>query len=357
MNDIDIESLLMEVTPQASSGEKDLVEDQAFTNLEIAIEGTPEREFGGKIVQEAKEPDWSDIQKAAIELLSRGHDLRVAMFLTRALLHTDGFNGLADGLAFLHGLIDRYWETLYPRLDPEDNHDPIQRINILAALSEGNDILGPLKKLALCQSPLLGRYCFRDILIAGGKIDATPNDKKPPPTMTDIEAALMDTDDRELSKNLSAIEASRHHLSHLKASLDEKISDFFSSSVPDFKPLSEVLSEMQATLEKYMKQDEKAQSTPQYPETSSNPGGNVLSAAGNTPLNPGALNTINSRKDVINLLDQICRYYQQHEPGSPVPLLLNRARQLVEKNFIEIIQDLDPDSAGKIKNLISGNET
>ena len=65
---------------------------------------------------------------------------------------------------------------------------------------------------------------------------------------------------------------------------------------------------------------------------------------------------INCRQDVIRLLDQICGYYQRNEPGSPVPMLLKRARQLVEKNFMEIIQDLAPDSAGKIKNLISGAE-
>ena len=63
---------------------------------------------------------------------------------------------------------------------------------------------------------------------------------------------------------------------------------------------------------------------------------------------------INSRKDVIRVLDQICSYYDQNEPASPVPLLLKRARKLVEKNFIEIVEDLVPDSAAQIKKLIGG---
>jgi type VI secretion system protein ImpA len=357
MNNIDIESLLMEVSPEAPSGEMDLGDDPAFIDLAIAIEGTPEREFGGKIMQEAKEPDWSNIQKAALELLSRGHDLRVAMFLTRALLRTDGFNGLSGGLALLHGLIDRYWESLYPRLDPEDNHDPIQRINILAALSEGEDILGPLKKMALCKSPRMGQYCFRDILIATGKIDATPNDKSPAPTMADIEAAFIDTEDQELSQNMTAIAAARRQLTRLQACLDETVADPYSSTVPDFKQLSEVLAEMNAILDKQLQQREPTQTATQHQEANTNPGDDVSSGAGNTPLIQGTLNAINSRKDVIHLLDQICRYYQQHEPGSPVPLLLKRARDLVEKNFIEIIQDLAPDSAGKIQTLIRGDES
>lgn len=357
MNDIDIESLLTEVSPEAPSGKTDLVDDPAFVDLAIAIQGTPEREFGGKIVQEAKEPDWSNIQKAALALLSRSHDLRVAMFLTRSLLRIDGFNGLSDGLALLHGLIDRYWESLYPRLDPEDSHDPIQRINILAALSEGDDILGPLKKMALCKSPRLGQYCFRDILIAGGKIDAAPNDKSPAPTMADIEAAFIDTDAQELSRNMAAIAAARRQLTRLRTCLDETIVDSYSSSVPDFKQLSEVLKEMNALLEKQLQQREPTQTTTQHQEANPNPGDDGPSTAGSSPLIQGTSNTINTRKDVIHLLDQICRYYSQHEPGSPVPLLLKRARDLVEKNFIEIIQDLAPDSAGKIQTLISGDES
>ncbi len=357
MTGIDIESLLKDVAPDAPSGESDLSSEPAFIDLEIKIEGTPEREFGGKIVQEAKDPNWQDVQKAALELSTRTHDLRVAVYLTRALLHTDGFDGLASGLALLHGLIGRYWDSLYPQLDPDDNNDPIQRINILASLSEGEDILVPLKKTELCGSKRLGRFCFRDMLIAVGKISATKNDKTPPPGMVEIEAAFKDTDFETIAAKQTAIKAARENLDKLKAELDRKVGESHSGSMPDFKSLSEVLTEMDAVMEKQL-QDRK-------PRPSSNPDSaaamdekdNVLSAG--SPATPQAspVSGINNRQDVIRLLDNICKYYEHCEPGSPVPLLLKRARQLVEKNFIEIIQDLAPDSAGKIKSLIAGNDT
>ena len=63
------------------------------------------------------------------------------------------------------------------------------------------------------------------------------------------------------------------------------------------------------------------------------------------------METISSRQDVIHLLDRICAYYDQYEPASPVPLLLKRARQLVEKNFVEIVEDLAPQAAEQIKTL------
>ncbi len=56
---------------------------------------------------------------------------------------------------------------------------------------------------------------------------------------------------------------------------------------------------------------------------------------------------IRSRQDVVQALDRICEYYDQIEPGSPVPFLLRRAQKLALMNFVEAVQEL---------NLIAGPE-
>ena len=53
------------------------------------------------------------------------------------------------------------------------------------------------------------------------------------------------------------------------------------------------------------------------------------------------------------MLDKICQYYARSEPSSPVPYLMKRARRLAEKNFMEIIGDLNPDALEQI-NKITG---
>ena len=62
---------------------------------------------------------------------------------------------------------------------------------------------------------------------------------------------------------------------------------------------------------------------------------------------------VESREDVLRVLDQVCTYYELFEPASPVPFLLKRAMRLVEMNFMEIIEDLAPDSMGHIE-MITG---
>jgi type VI secretion system protein ImpA len=65
---------------------------------------------------------------------------------------------------------------------------------------------------------------------------------------------------------------------------------------------------------------------------------------------------INSRQDVIKVLDKACEYFSRHEPSSPVPLLLQRAKRLVAKDFMEIMRDLAPDGVTQAQ-TITGAET
>jgi type VI secretion system protein ImpA len=48
------------------------------------------------------------------------------------------------------------------------------------------------------------------------------------------------------------------------------------------------------------------------------------------------------------MIDRICDYYARQEPSSPVPLILMRARGLVDKTFIDIMRDLAPDGLAQV---------
>jgi type VI secretion system protein ImpA len=62
-----------------------------------------------------------------------------------------------------------------------------------------------------------------------------------------------------------------------------------------------------------------------------------------------ASGSINSREDVVRLLDRVCDYYARVEPSSPVPLLLVRAKRLVNKDFLEAIRDIAPGGLAEVK--------
>ena len=53
------------------------------------------------------------------------------------------------------------------------------------------------------------------------------------------------------------------------------------------------------------------------------------------------------------MLDRACEYFHRYEPSSPVPLLLERAKRLMSKDFVEILRDLAPDGIAQFE-VVSG---
>ncbi len=79
---------------------------------------------------DAPQGDWQRERKTADfkvvitlagdALATRSKDLQLAAWLTEALLRQQGFSGLRQGLDLLHGLIENFWDTLYPEVDDGD---------------------------------------------------------------------------------------------------------------------------------------------------------------------------------------------------------------------------------------------
>jgi type VI secretion system protein ImpA len=70
---------------------------------------------------ERKLADWPLVVKTAGETLAtKSKDVQLAAWLTEALLKTQGVGGLRDGLDLLKGLIEGFWDTLYPEIEDGD---------------------------------------------------------------------------------------------------------------------------------------------------------------------------------------------------------------------------------------------
>jgi type VI secretion system protein ImpA len=330
MSIIDVDALLSEVPSEA-------LRDETFVVDRAWIQGEIEKD----------KPNWREIQNCALKLLTRTHDLELAVFLTRAVLHNhkeEGLLGLRDGLQLLYGLIERYWETVEPR--PEDRNDPYERINVLMPLAQWKETIIPLMNATLCSSPSTGSFGLRHVRIAQGNrvgIPRTPEEESNPPRYETLAAAFTDCNIEKLQASKASVVAILAGLQGVETQLAEKICA--KPQALDLSELRKVVEEMDALLAQAL--ERRAPAAPAAPAAPGVPN----QADSSQTAQPVGL--INSRKDVIRALEHICTYYVLNEPASPVPLLLKRALRLVEKNFFEIMQDLAPDSVAQIK-LISG---
>jgi type VI secretion system protein ImpA len=97
---------------------------------------------------ERKVADYTLVCKLTQEALStRTKDLQLAVWLTDAALRTEGFSGLSQGLVLCYGLVDKFWDTLYP---PIEEGDLELRAAPLEWLGSALDI--PLKSVPLVRA-------------------------------------------------------------------------------------------------------------------------------------------------------------------------------------------------------------
>lgn len=349
MSIIDVESLLSEITADAPCGE-DLEYDPHFAEMEKQAQGTPERQYGQTIIP-GEPPDWRGVRQTALDLLKRTHDLRVAAYLTRSLLNTEGLSGFVDGLALMEGLIERHWDSVYPQLDPDDDNDPTLRINTIVALCDPDATLRALREMPLVSSRALGRFSLRDIEIAAGVLSpTTAKEQAEPPTQAKIDAAFQDAGPEDLKAAAGAIVEAMTRAERIEALLTDQVG---ASQAPDMSALGKALKEIRHVLTAQMQRLGVSMVEMTL---------DIEVADGLTPETPGGagpaqrvvVGEIANREDAIRMLDKICDYFQRYEPSSPVPFLLRRAKNLATKDFMEILNDLAPSGTSQA-DLIFGS--
>ena len=328
MASFDLDALLAEISPESPCGDN-LEYDAAFQEMERASQGRAEQQFGDTIVP-AEEPDWKEVRKKAVDVLSRSRDLRAAVHLTSSLLHLEGLTGFRDGLSLVRGLLLQFWPSVHPQLDPDDDNDPTFRVNTLSTLCDYSSTLESIKKAPLVQSRTLGRFGYRDIEIATG--DYPRPEEGAVAEMPTIEAAFLDGELEEIQATADAVREAKEMAVEIDRYLTETLG---TSQAPDMSGLPKTLSLLSTVLDAQLARRGVGEVDEEVGDGAGGEGGGAK---------PGKQLTgeVRTPEDVIRAIDKIIDYYNRNEPSSPVPLLLMRAKRLVSKSFMEILADLAP---------------
>ncbi len=322
MSAIDVDRLLEPVAAEQPCG-VDIEYDAEFLAMVQAATAKPERQMGAEVVP-AEEPNWREVKQLAVGLLGRSKDLRVLMPLCRALVHTDGMAGFAAGLQIVRGMLDKFWAGLFPLLDAEDDNDATMRTNALLGLADAGGMVRSLREAPLVSARSAGNFGLREIDAAAGRgtVSGTP------PTADLIRAAFQEVDGSALEATFTAVQTAREEL----RGIDATLATLLVGSAPDLRPLAAVLDSQARELEQHLQARGSAL-------VASTAGGAGTAGTGASATSTG----IQNANDVMHWIDRICEFYAQNEPSSPVPMLLQRAKRLVSKSFLDVLRDLVPD--------------
>jgi type VI secretion system protein ImpA len=328
MSTFDISALLNERDPLIPSG-SNLEYDPQFVELELLSQGKPEVQYGETITI-AVPPDWKRIKELSLKLLERSHDLRLSMLLLQANLNLHAIIGMADGLQLVEQLLTKYWDSVHPQLDPEDGLDPTLRINSLAILADNNGIPHDLKDVTLIMLPALGPLTVRVLDAASSQSSSA--DGHEDIALSSLAAALVDVDKTALIRTTEALHRAHSSIETIEQFLINQVG---SVQALNLEPLRRMIKRAYDFFADY--------GLPVTHENLNETGTDSDEALGAATAS------------VLRMLDKILKYYQQFEPSSPVPLLLGRAKNLVSKNFMEIMDDLAPDGVSQVM-VIRGNQ-
>ncbi|MBC3957589.1 type VI secretion system protein TssA [Pseudomonas triticifolii] len=336
---MDVPLLLAAVSTHLPCGE-DLEYDPDFLQLERDAKGKPERAMGDSI-QPAEPPQWRTIEQSSVALLQRSKDLRITHFLLQSALALDGFSGVSNVLTLISELLRQYWADIYPQLDADDDNDPTVRVNALSGLAcETNVRL--LRESPLIRSRAFGTISLRAALSASG-LQTFHDENLSSETLS---AALRDSDPEQLNATRTALSEAREAADFIERFVSEHVG---SAQGVDLSALKQPLKQALQILGEPAHTRDDAQPTDTSPTDTNDSPAPAFSAPASVAAQPPE--GIANRDDVLRSLDRILSYYARHEPSSPLPVLLNRAKNLVHADFETIVRNLIPDGMSQFENL------
>lgn len=318
---LDIADLVAPLSEEAPSGP-----DLSYDDVRIEIEGAFERpvsDDGGE-----SDVDWRKVIDQIIAQAGKTRDIWLPVYLIRAATFAKNFDLLVDASEWLAALLEQRWADLHPQLD---EYGFIGRKAPCESLTRIADFLGPLSRVPLIEHPRFGRFTCADcerFAEQGASADGFG------PFRAAIDASDADT----IAGLVARFDALRNAFRRVDGLLTINADG---DTATNFKPTHEKLDRYRKALGALLPGHGDAGAAPDAASEESASVSETPPAAG-APAGAAFSGAIRSRDDVVRALDAICAYFAAVEPGSPVPLLLQRARDWTGLDFMTVLEDLAP---------------
>jgi type VI secretion system protein ImpA len=274
--------------------------------------------------------DWREIRDRALEALHKSRDLRILTHLGAAVIRTDGLASFVDVTKAASTWLETWWDQVYPLVDG----DGILRRSALSGLADRMAIIDGLRRVPILVHRQLGSYSIRDVEIASGAMPAAAGEATPPDS-TQLNALLTAVEFDALQGLESQLAAGMQSLTAIEKIMRDRIG---AQAAPDFAPLATTLARTRTIVA--------AQIEVRMPATGAHAGNGADPAEGGGPVAVGAIKT---REDAVRALDAVAAFFRRNEPSSPIPLFLERAKRLVAKDFLEVLEDIAPDALAQAR--------
>ncbi len=345
------EPLLVPIAADAPAGAS-LRYDPVFLQLRQAREEDDASLPMGEWERPLKKADWRAVASQCAGLLSsRSKDLQLAAWLCEAWTRQHRMDGFVAGVRLLNGLVDRFWDSVYPQIEDGDVDARV------ASFVWMNDNLSLTLRLHVPVAPLPERrpphinLAEWEQLIGGtplaGSGGEPPVDREGVVDAIDTRGLLwLDDFGRSVNEALQDWDA-------LARKLDERLA----LEAPSLGRVSDTLRRMQRACTSLMNGRSphpvapppaalppQAPTDDDFPEEPTMTDSHSMAQAYGQPMQPVAAGLpsgpITSREEAYRVLEAAAEFLQRTEPHSPTPYLVKRAVAWGQMSLADLMQEI-----------------
>jgi type VI secretion system protein ImpA len=280
---------------------------------------------------------WRPVATLAIGALkSNSKDLEVATWLTEALVRTAGLRGLMAGASVIGGLVDRFWDGLFPMADDTGMETRLAAVAGLSGQGADGTLMQPLRKASVFRRPdglPFSLWQYQAALELSGISDPARRTQR-------IEAGVVPFEEVEKEARLAGAthwSAQRDSLVQVVAAwkemervLDEKAG----SESPSGNRVREVLELMLEISKRFAPQD--------APEPTTDG-----EAAGGTSTETASPGAVTGREQALRRLAEVAAWFKNNEPNSPIGFTLDEAARRARLAWPDLVAELVSDETAR----------
>lgn len=341
---LDLEALLTPIPGDVPSG-VDPRADRQPTSVYYKIRGLERSAREAERQAELNgEPPRGDEWRPLVDqippiLAKQAKDLELATYLTEGLLRIHGVAGLRDGFALINGLIERFWDHLYPAVDEDGLETRLAKFSGLNGGEAPGTLIAPLFRVKVTEGRGEGPYTFFDVRqsVELASMDPERRERRVQAgavTPEAIERAVAATSPQFFTTLLEDVSQAEQEYFKLSMALDEACG----AAAPGSTHIRGALAELREVAERFARQRNPVAASADGSEPAT--GGSAPSGGAGTSVAVGAIRT---RDDAFRLLLQVAEYFRVNEPHSPVSYATERAVRWGRMPLPELMQELIPE--------------
>jgi type VI secretion system protein ImpA len=262
----------------------------------------------GQFVGTPEAPNWAEIERDCRRLLLRTRDINLFVWLCRARTRLAQAAGLAQSLTALSAVLERWPDAVHPQITVEGERDPAVRANALAALADPDGLLGDVREIVVAANAAR-HLTVREIERA--RSVPRPADAPSPESVAQQLAQLRLASNGGANVPAEMLSQASRAARQIAAWAVHRLGQ----DAPSLQALIELLKPF----------DEIVEAAPEGEPVEHH-------ERATRPHVPGS----SSRDDVLQSIRNAREWFENHEPSSPVAVLLRQAEHMVGKRFAQV---------------------